>query len=239
MGAGTGEHAETPLKRLVTSGGRDGITLRLYLALLWKCSASPYDVEIPARLWAELLGLEPPVETYSRRVNGAVKRLEDANLISVDRRRGKPSVVTLLDESGDGSPYRPPRGSKDPLDRWVRVPIELWQGDSFYQLGTPGLAMLLAILAERNKPNEPMWWSISQFQRRIGLAPTTRARGVKQLREAGLLTAERKRLPSVPGSFANDPVRQTYLLHLGEVATRRRRKRAVDGKGKGSASAGR
>lgn len=212
--AKTGGTANTPMKRLVAAGSRDGITLRLYLALLWRCSAPPYNTEIPARLWAELLALEPPMETYSRRISSAVKRLEDAGLIAVERVKGQPSVITLLDESGDGTPYSPPRGGRAPLDRWVKVPIGLWQNDDFYGLGTPGLAMLLAVLAERNAADEAMWWSVKRFQQRIGLTPSTRARGLKQLREARLLTVGREKLASNPGRFSKDPVRHTYLLHL-------------------------
>ncbi|AKK07972.1 hypothetical protein HCH15_05290 [Corynebacterium testudinoris] len=216
-----GEKADTPMGRLVKSGSRDGITLRLYLALLWRCSAEPYTTNIPARQWAELLGLAEPEETYARRITNALRRLEEANLIALERKKGQPSMITLLDESGDGSPYLPPRGSKDKRNRWVKIPITLWQNDEFYDLGTPGLAMMLAILAERNDPLEPMWWSIARFEQRIGLTPSTRARGLNQLEKAGLLTDKKQRMPSKPGGFAREAVRSTYLLHLEEHSTPR------------------
>lgn len=216
VNASSGEVADTPMNRLVAAGSRDGVTLRLYLALLWRCSASPFDTDVPTRRWAELLALPAPVSTYTRRISSALKRLEEENLITVDRTKGRTSVVTLLDESGDGTPYELPRSSRSPLEHWIRVPISLWQDDAFYALGTPGLAMLLAILAERNDPNEPMWWSVSRFEQRIGLTPSTRARGIKQLSEARLLTVQRKKLSNVPGRFARDPSRHTYLLRLDD-----------------------
>lgn len=214
--AGSGGTADTPMRRLVTAGGREGITLRLYLALLWRCSAAPYETTIPAQQWAELLALEPPVETYSRRVASAITRLEAANLISVKRERGKTSVITLLDESGDGSPYEPPSGGKTAESRWVKVPISLWQTEQFHGLGTPGLAMMLAILAESNDDGRPVWWSVSRFEKRIGITPSTRARGVKELSESGLLTVGRRKVSDVPGRFSREAVRHTYKLHLEE-----------------------
>lgn len=216
VNADPGQVADTPMNRLVAAGSRDGVTLRLYLALLWRCSSPPFDTDVPTRRWAELLALPPPVSTYTRRISSALKRLEEENLITVDRTKGRTSVVTLLDESGDGTSYELPRSSRSPLDHWIRVPISLWQNDAFYKLKTPGLAMLLAILAERNESDEPMWWSVSRFEHRIGLTPSTRARGIKQLSEAQLLTVQRKKLSNVPGRFARDPSRHTYLLHLDD-----------------------
>lgn len=225
VGASAGEVADTPMRRLVTSGSRDGVTLRLYLALLWRCSAPPFSTDAPTRRWAELLALPAPTSTYTRRISSALKRLEKEKLITVDRVKGRTSVITLLDESGDGNPYQPSLGSKSPWEHWVRVPISLWQDDSFYSLGTPGLAMLLAILAERNDPDEPMWWSESRFKQRIGLTPSTRARGIKELNEAQLVTVQRKKMTPVPGRFARDASRHTYLLHLDKTLDPLRTKR--------------
>lgn len=228
-----GKAADTPLKKLVKSGGRDGITLRLYLALLWRSSAPPYVTQFPARQWAELLGLEPPVETYARRVASAIKRLEDANLISVDRKKGKTSVITLLDESGDGTLYMPPRGGKDPYDRWVKIPIGLWQMDRFYTLGTPGLAMMLAILAESHDDRRPVWWSMSRFEQRIGLTASTRARGVRELEQAGFVQVGRQKVASAPGRFSNEAVRSTYVLNLDGSNKKKLSPRERDDKARG------
>lgn len=209
----SGETADTPMKRLVRYGDRDGITIRLYLALLWRCSAPPFNTEISAVQWAELLGLAPPIGTYSRRVAKAIKRLEDQNLIFVERSRGKTSVITLLDESGSGEAYQPPRESGR-SNRWVKIPVKIWQEDAFHDLTTPGLAMMLAILAEREKERTPMWWSQNRFQQTIGLTPSTRARGVAQLKKAGFLKVIKEKVPNAPKRFSREAVRSTYLLSL-------------------------
>ena len=220
LDASSGETADTPLKRLVRAGDSDGLTLRLYLALLWRCSAPPYETEIPARMWAELLALPEPMQPQQRRIAHALRRLEDQKLITVTRTKpGKAPTITLLDEAGDGTEYAPPRGSKDPHDRWVKVPVSLWQNERFHTLTTPGLAMLLAILADRSSEAAPLWWTVEVFTRRIGLTPSTRSRGTKELHAAGLLKLGRERV-SRTDRFAPEQVRNTYTLTLEpETAT--------------------
>lgn len=210
-----GGTADTPLTRLVRAGDSDGLTLRLYLALLWRCSAEPYSTEIQARLWAELLTLPGPLLSQKRRVSEALKRLAREKLIVLESRPGRAPIIGLLDESGDGTLYAPPRGSKDPAKRWVKVPTALWQNDAFHQLTTPGLAMLLAILAEAATPTSEVWWSVDRFQRRIGLTPATRARGTKQLVDGGFLHVHRTSLgSSTQARFAPEHSRNVYTLTL-------------------------
>lgn len=236
--AEVGQTANTPMKKLVSFGDRDGITLRLYLALLWRCSSPPYSTDIPARQWAELLALDPPVTTYSRRITSAIRRLEEANLISVQREKGRSSLITLLDESGDGTEYFPERNGTDPRNRWVQIPIEMWQNDKFYGLGTPGLAMMLALLADAHPNGEPMWWSVTRFAQRIGLTASTRARGVKELKEAGFLTVSKMKVSNAPGRFAKESVRNTYQLHLDGPEYRPRAKRKAQAASASKKSAG-
>src|SRR5436309_16071613 len=50
-----------PVAQSVGIGGRGGaVALKLYLALLWRCSAEPFDTDISARRWATLLSLPDP-----------------------------------------------------------------------------------------------------------------------------------------------------------------------------------
>jgi hypothetical protein len=53
---------DAPLKKLVSGGGGRGaaVPVMLYVALIWKCAKKPFDVKLPARKWAELLGLSDP-----------------------------------------------------------------------------------------------------------------------------------------------------------------------------------
>ena len=122
--------------------------------------------------------------------------------------------MTLLDEGGSGLPYGAPRQARRAEDAWVKVPSGLWQLKEFYDLRTPGLAMLLAILADTSSKTGYAWWSPAHFERRIGLSQSTRSRGVRELSDAGLLEIQRKRLEPGEGSFSNDKFRNTYRLTL-------------------------
>ena len=151
---------------------------------------------------------------YRRRVYEAFQRLENEKLIKVKRQPGAVSTVVLLDEGGKGVAYKAPRQARRAADAWIKVPSGLWQKEEFYDLKTPGLAMLLAILADTSPKTGYAWWSPAHFERRIGLSQSTRSRGVGELRDAGLLEIRRKRLEPGEGNFSNDKFRNTYRLTL-------------------------
>lgn len=213
LGNPIGKVANTPLKNLVRRGDRDGITIRLYLGLLWISTAPPYDSTVSAERWAHLLALDLKTN-YRRRVYEAFQRLENEKLIKVKRQPGAVSTVVLLDEGGKGVAYKAPRQARRAADAWIKVPSGLWQKEEFYDLKTPGLAMLLAILADTSPKTGYAWWSPAHFERRIGLSQSTRSRGVGELRDAGLLEIRRKRLEPGEGNFSNDKFRNTYRLTL-------------------------
>jgi len=206
-----GKAAITPLSNLVGRGDRDGVTIRLYLGLLWISVARPYDSSVSAERWAQLLALNPETN-YRRRIYTALERLENQKLVKVDRRAGAASTITLLDEGGSGQPYSAPVQAGRPENAWVKVPVDLWQREEFYGLKTPGLAMLLVVLADTSPKTGYAWWSPAHFERRIGLSQSTRSRGVAELRDAGLLEVKRKRLEPGVGNFSNDKFRNTYKL---------------------------
>jgi hypothetical protein len=95
---------------LVPGGGGRGaaVPVMLYVALIWKCAKKPFDVKLPARKWAELLGLPDPSGKGARRIANALQTLDGLRLIKLDEVHGEASRVTLLDESGDGSDYELP-----------------------------------------------------------------------------------------------------------------------------------
>ncbi len=204
--------ASAPMARLVRVGGRGGaVLLKLYLALIWRSSAAPFDTAIPARKWAELLALQDPAVGGARRIADALKTLESQQLISIERRRGEASRVTLLHESGSGETYSLPRGGSE--DLYFQVPARMWLTGELQQLSAPGLAMLMAVLAEQARPGARVWWSTTRFPGRFGLSAATRSRGTKELVEAELLQVTREAV-SLSGSrsFAADRVRKIYAV---------------------------
>lgn len=215
-----------PLAELVKRGGRGGgVIVKLYLALIWRCSGGDFDTDISARTWARLLALEDPNFKGARRVSKAIKILEDCKLISVSPRRGEPSVITLLDESGDDSPYTLPStayaSKKLPSDIYFKVATSLWTEGFIQRMSAPALTMLLILLAEQSgeanageTDGKDVWWSTERFPQQYSVSPAMRSRGTKDLREMHLLYVKRASVapPGNKRTFARERVRNVYRL---------------------------
>jgi hypothetical protein len=220
--------APAPLAQLVSARGRGGaVPLKLYLALLWRCSAAPYDTDISARRWATLLSLPDPNDKGARRVTEALRTLERLKLVQVTRVRGESSNIKLLREDGSGSEYSLPStayskaaASKKPTHLYFKVPATLWTKGHIQQMSAPALAMLLAVLAEEGEDGREVWWSTELFPARYSIAPATRAKGTAELVARGLLHVRKQLIAKAPGqsSFATQAVRNIYCL-LGDATT--------------------
>lgn len=199
----------------------------MYLALIWKCAAPPYEATIPARRWAELLALPDPKAKGARRVAKAFNLLEELQLVRLERQRGQVSVVTLLDESGDGSVYRtaPEANVKTQKkrDQYFKISTSLWTSEQAYmqRMSSAALAMLLILLQSRagEKDNEQLiygkevWWSVKRYQELYAISPAMRSRGTKELFSLGLLDVQRRSIPTGhKESFTRERVRNIYRL---------------------------
>jgi len=200
---------KTPLVRLLSGengpgGGRGGqVRLKLLLSLYWVSVAAPYDTTFPARAWSALLGLDDPEVKGVRRIHQAIGDLEARRFISVEDRGGRPSRLTLLNESGDGTPFevasesynraRAAKASTATLAKhqYFRIPSEVWTAGHIAQLTGPAVAMMLVILAEQRGTDEEVWFSPGRAEERYGLAPTTITKGLRSLREQNLLKSRR------------------------------------------------
>lgn len=188
-------------------GGRSGVVaVKLYLALLWRCSTEPFSTDKPARAWATLLDLEDPEGNGTRRVKSALRILERAQLIQLTAQPGYPNVVTLLDESGTGRSYTLPSTAYTFAARnagrraqqsdavlsntYFKVPQQLWRKGFIQTLSGPGLVMLLILLAEQGGEGSEVWFSTDEFPQRYNISHKTRAAGTKELVELGLLAVE-------------------------------------------------
>ncbi|SDL40522.1 hypothetical protein [Arthrobacter sp. ok362] len=224
--AAKGAADSPPLAELVRRGGRGGgVIVKLYLALVWRCSGGAFDTDISARTWARLLALEDPNFKGARRVSKAIKILEDCKLISVLPRRGEPSVITLRDESGDDSPYTLPStaysSERLPRDIYFKVPATLWTEGFIQRMSAPAVTMLLILLAEQSgdanagdTDGKDVWWSTERFPQQYSVSPSMRSRGTKDLREMHLLYVERASVapPGNKRTFARERVRNVYRL---------------------------
>ncbi|KXF55386.1 hypothetical protein AXA44_37905 [Rhodococcus sp. SC4] len=204
--------------------------MKLFLALLWRCSSPPFATDKPARAWATLLDLEDPEGKGLRRVKSAMRTLADNNLIELSEQPGYPNVVTLRDESGSGSAYGLPssgysfgkanRASKDDLaaHTYFKIPQRLWTEGHMQSLKGPGLVMLLILLAEQGGEGTKIWFSTDEFPKRYNISHKTRAAGTKELIEMGLLTVERESLSAGPHHSVFDTHRKRNVYRLTAIA---------------------
>ena len=200
-----------PLAQIVATRGRGGaVALKLYLGLLRRSSAAPYDTNLAARRWAALLDLQEPNTLGARRVTDAVKRLEQLRLVSVAPSRGEASAITLLCEDGSGRGYSlPSTPGKD--RRYLQLPDPLWEG-TLQRMTGPGLAMLLVLLAEPASSRDGMWWSVENFPEWYRLSASMRAKGTNELVALGLLRVSKRKLDTPKGGNGDerDRVRNIY-----------------------------
>jgi len=231
-----------PLQQLVAKAGGRGATVPvlLYIALLWKCAAKPYDVQLPARKWAELLALPDPSTRGARRITNALEVLATLKLVKLEKAHGEATRVILNDESGEGRKYENPSTAysvkSNKRDLYFKVSSRLWTSGQIQQLKAPELAMLLILLQEggHRRDTDPLanflhkhghllgievWFTTENFPARYGISPSMRSRGTKGLCEAGLLETERRPVgpPGKPISFSSEKLRKIYRLQGAAV----------------------
>lgn len=182
---------------LVTAG--DLRALLLYLLLLTKASAPPWDAGLPAAVWARALGLElPQSKTATSTISKIWLRLERHQLVVRDR-RNRMAVVTLRREDGTGLPYTSPGESNE---SYLKIPFALWQDGPddehrWYQVLTvPELAVLLIARSHGDGFRLPF----EQAPAWYGLSADTIGRGVDRLCRRGLLVVDKtyKKAPLSP-----------------------------------------
>lgn len=77
--------------------------------------------------------------------------------------------------------------------------------------------MLMIFLAEQGAEGKEIWFSVSIFQERYGIAPATRSAGTKELRERGLLVETSEKLggrSDFPGTVFGAPIQRRKVYKL-------------------------
>lgn len=214
-----------PMAQMLKKSGRGGgLPLLLYIALTWRSVAKPFNTHKPAEAWARLLALPDPQGRGANRIRRALHVLEDVRLIRRESKgKGVSPVITLLNPDGSGSAYVLPwqqyRDSKVP---YFKVPASLWTQGIIQQLKSPGLVMLLILLAESSDRRNGYIFPGDVFAQRYAVSASTRTRGTKILlstsvrgRFMNLLTTERESVRSPENSkFDMIRSRKRYRLHL-------------------------
>jgi hypothetical protein len=131
-----------PVARM-NRGGRGGeVRLKLYLTMVLVAAQPPHQLkqQIPANVWARMLGLQDPDRLGARRVAKALAWLSANNFIDLTSRQGAPPVVKLLSAAGSGEAFARGRGV------YVSVPLGLWQHGWINRMSGTGLALLVSLL---------------------------------------------------------------------------------------------
>lgn len=148
--------------------------LDLYLLAHAAASSEPWDVALPATVWARMLGLQ------GRGALSAVSRqwtwLERQRLISTHRHDAM-RKITLLREDGSGAPYSHPGVADDgerPEGDYFTLPYAYWQLGLPDRIDLPTKAVLLIALSRPDDFILPLehaakWYAISPDSLRTGL----------------------------------------------------------------------
>lgn len=195
-------------------GGRGGqVRLKFYLSLMWLAAAPPHDATYPSRAWATLLDLKDPAGLGARRVNDAIKWLEQNQFLTISVRPGLPSVVTLLEEDGSARPYTVPgehmkrlkaadrlRVGDPEFDRhrYVQLAPTFWTNGWLATLSPAAIAMYLILQEQKGALDDDadLWLSPRLATERYGLSSDTRTQGFDELRRSGLIVVKRRPVSS-------------------------------------------
>jgi len=178
-----------PLALLLRGGQGGEVRLKLYLTMSLLAVSPPYDIQpVPARAWAEALGLDDPGRNGARRVNDATDWLADHKLLVSDRRRGTPGSVRLLSQTGSGDPFTRPTVKGG----YVKVPLGLWDQGWIARLSGTALALLIVLIDVQAGRPQPQWISPARARQHYDFSPDTWTKGVRELTELDLVLVAKR-----------------------------------------------
>jgi hypothetical protein len=181
------------------TGGRGGqggeVRLKLYLSLLWFACGDRHSVEWQASHWADLLGLPDRDAKGKRRIQEAFGWLQSNRFIVVTQRPGKHPTITILNEDGSGAPYSKPglTAVKGGEPTYRQMSHEWWTNGWIAELDGASIVTWLVYQDESGKQSDFVWLTPDQSLLRYGLSIDTRKKGLRQLRNVGLVEHKRVR----------------------------------------------
>ena len=220
------DRAVPPMIRMLRggTGGRGGqggeVRLKLYLSVLWFASGDGHAVAWQASHWADLLALPDRDTKGKRRIQEAFAWLHTNGFVIVEHRPGKHPNVTVLHETGSGATYTKPGSSAATggAPSYRKLAPEWWTNGWLAQLSGAAIVTWLAYQDESGIRSDFVWLTPQQSSFRYGLSIDTRKKGLKELRNAGLV--EHKRVRNSEAFAAERSITKYRLLseRLGSPA---------------------
>jgi len=184
---------------------RRGVAFDLYLLSRAVASQEPFDVALPAEVWARALGLGGAAGAGAT-ISKSWGWLEQQRLVTSSK-RGRLREIRFLREDGSGRPYRHPGRDEEQRGDYFKVPYSYWEGSYPGRLGLPAKAVLLIALSL----GEDFWLPTERGARWYGLSRDTVSRGLATLLRLGLLEVrvEYKTAPLAPAGITQQ---RRYML---------------------------
>lgn len=193
--------------------GHQERALDAFLLLLALEPALGEERPLEAAVWARALRDSPPEPAA---VSRTWLQLKKRNLIDRDRRARRAMVRPRL-EDGKG-PYTRPGQTGSSARGWSQdnwyfiIPHAYWEQRLDQELSLAAKAMLLVSLQATSK-NPTYYLPLDEAPRWYGISPETAARGITQLRDAGLL---REHYQTIAAPLS--PTGQTKRTHFTLLA---------------------
>lgn len=168
----------------LASLARDGSALDAYLLVHALASSSePYQAAYPAATWVQLARLDEAASFGAAKSRWSKVMTKLAQLQLIEReRKGNEMQYRLLDEAGDGNPYKRPKNVSD--GHWLRLPYSYWREGFDATLAHPEKLMLIIALDQVDDFILPFNQAASWY----GISEATARRGLRGLEARGLLT---------------------------------------------------
>lgn len=177
--------------------------LDLYLLIHALASAPPYDIALPAAVWARAMGMRAS-RGSAVQISTTLSWLESQRLIETSR-DGRARRVVLLADDGSGQPYAHPGvGRAEERVGYLKLPFDYWFDDWHTSLELSATAVFLIALSL------PQDFLLPQHHgaRWYGVSRDTIRRGLATLQAMGLLTyrVTQKKAPLAPSGVTYDRV---------------------------------
>ena len=179
-----------PLAEFVNKGDHRGLLAFLLIHTAISNGTNGWNTTLHLEVWARAFAtIEHATPTSAKSAASKVlRRLEERSLIEREQSgRPKRIKVTVLMPDGTGQPYERPLGTSRET-RFIRLSHRFWTDGWDQMLSLPAIAMLLVALHEKPTfslatEHMPDWY---------GWSADTAERGLRELRDHGLLEATQK-----------------------------------------------